>query len=181
MKVLGFAGSLRKDSLNKQLLRTVAKLSSNVDFEIVDLKPLEIPLYDGDIEASSGVPASVKMLADKISAADALVICSPEYNGGISCVTKNTVDWLSRLKPVSLTGKPMLLFAASPGALGGVRTLWHTRVPFEVLGTIVHPDMFGLPKADTAFDGDKFKEEKTQQRVQDLLNKFYAFAEKLKN
>lgn len=180
MKVLAFAGALRKDSFNKQLINVVATLSKSVEFEIVDLKTLQIPLYDGDDEAATGVPSGVKKLAEKINQADALVISSPEYNASITALTKNTVDWLSRLKPVPLAGKPMLLLSASPGALGGARSLWHTRVPFEAVGTNVYPEMFGLPLANSAFDGDKFKDEKTSARLNDILSRFYVFAEKLK-
>ena len=178
MKVLAFAGSLRKGSYNKQLIRAVAALSKNVDFEIVDLTDLKIPLLNEDDEKAFGVPDGAKKLAEKIVTANALVVSSPEYNGSITGVTKNTIDWLSRLKPVPLAGKPLLLLAASPGALGGVRTLWHTRVPFEVVGTFVYPEMFGLPAAHMAFDGDTLKDEKTNLRLQTLLNKFYEHAQK---
>src|SRR6185312_5208904 len=142
MKILVFAGSLRKGSFNKLFAREAMRLLSSrgVETEFVDLQPLAIPVYDGDLEEASGVPAGVRTLSDKILAADALLISTPEYNGSIPGILKNTVDWLSRLKPVCLTGKHLLLIAASPGALGGIRSLWHSRQPFEVLGTHVFPE-----------------------------------------
>jgi NAD(P)H-dependent FMN reductase len=96
-----------------------------------------------------------------------------EYNGSIPGILKNVIDWLSRAKPVSLEGKPLLLLAASPGALGGVRSLWQTRIPLEVIGVHVYPDMLGLPRANEAFDEkDRLKDDKMAQRLKTLIAKF---------
>jgi NAD(P)H-dependent FMN reductase len=183
MKILLFAGSLRRDSLNKKFAREAARLLSalpGVETEFVDLQPLAVPVYDGDVEAAIGVPAGVHEFARKIAAADALVLSTPEYNGSIPGVLKNTIDWLSRLKPVSVSGKPLLLLAASPGALGGIRSLWHTRQPLEVLGAHVFPEMMGLPLAHEAFDASgALKDAKTAERLAGLLERFVAHARKL--
>lgn len=180
MKILTFAGSLRKDSLNKKVCRNVVNYVQQnklAEIEFVDLKPLEIPMYDGDFEASQGIPESVQKLCAKIREADAIIISSPENNGSIAAVLKNTVDWVSREKVVSITGKHVLLCAASPGALGGVRGLWHTRVPFEALGCHVYPDMMGFSKAHEAFDSEnQIKDEKTKARFEKLLQSFIQFA-----
>ena len=178
MKILVFAGSLRQGSLNKKFAREAMRLlgtKSGIETEFVDLQPLSIPVYDGDFEEASGVPAGVKELAGKILGADALLISTPEYNGSIPGILKNTIDWLSRLKPVSLAGKPLLLIAASPGALGGIRSLWHTRQPFEVLGTYVFPEMMALPAAHVAFDdAGALKDAKLVERLNGLLDRFLA-------
>ena len=180
MKILIFAGSLRRDSLNKKFAREAMRLLSaraGVETEFVDLQPLAIPVYDGDVEEASGVPAGVKELAGKILAADALVISTPEYNGSIPGILKNVIDWLSRLKPVSVSGKPLLLLAATPGAYGGMRSLWHTRQPFEALGTHVFPEMLGLPLAHQAFDeSGGLKDAKLVERLEGLLERFLAHA-----
>jgi chromate reductase len=178
MKILFFAGALRADSCNKKFVREAKRLmeaKGGYETEFVDLKDYPMPVYDGDIEASSGVPETTIKLGEKIRAADAIVVSTPEYNGSIPGILKNTIDWLSREKNVSLTGKPLLLLAASPGALGGVRSLWHSRQPFEVLGVHVFPGMMGLSNAYTAFD-DKLhlKEEKPAQQLQKLLDQFSA-------
>ena len=135
-----------------------------------------MPVYDGDIEAASGIPRETAALGKKIAAADALVISLPEYNGSIPGIVKNVVDWLSREKPVSLEGKHLLLLAASPGALGGTRSLWHSRQPFEVLGAHVFPGMMGLPDAYHAFDEQgRLKDAKTTERLKKLLDQFIGY------
>ncbi len=154
MAVLFFAGSLRADSFNKKHAREALRLAKEkgIEGEFIDLRDYAMPVYDEDIQNGEGFPESVKKLAEKITAADALVISTPEYNGSIPGVLKNVIDWLSRLNPMPLADKSLLLLGASPGALGAVRGLWHTRVPFEAVGVHVYPTMVGLPKAGDAFD-----------------------------
>ena len=175
MKLLTFAGSLRTDSCNKKFAREALRLAkeAGAEGEFIDLKNYAMPVYDGDIESATGIPETTVVLGKKIAAADALIISTPEYNGSIPGILKNVIDWLSRDKPVSLTGKHLLLLAASPGALGGIRSLWHSRQPFEVLGVHVFPDMMALPNAYNAFDEQgKLKDEKTIQRLKTTLDQF---------
>lgn len=180
MKILTFAGSLRKDSLNKKVCRNVVNYVQQnrlAEIEFVDLKPLEIPMYDGDLETSQGIPENVQKLCAKIREVDALIISSPENNGSITAVLKNTLDWISREKVVSIAGKHILLCAASPGALGGIRGLWHTRVSFEALGCHVYPDMMGFSKAHEAFGPEnQILDEKTRARFEKLIQNFVQFA-----
>lgn len=182
MKLLFFAGALRADSCNKKFVREAKRLTDakgGFETTFVDLKYFPMPPYDGDIEASSGLPEFTKKLGAEILKADALILSTPEYNGSIPGVLKNVIDWLSRDKPVSLAGKPLLLLAASPGALGGVRSLWHTRQPFEVLGVHVFPGMMGLSNAYNAFDEQgHLKEEKQAQQLQNLLDQYLGHIQK---
>lgn len=166
MKIVCLAGSLRQDSSNKKLAREAARLIEALDLaraEYLDLADFPMVLYDGDVELS-GAPSSVAKLGARIAAASAMVVATPEYNGGITGALKNAVDWLSRLKPMPLRGKHLLLLSASPGNWGGVRGLWHTRVPFEALGVHVFPQMMSIAAAHTAFDaGGRITGEKAAQ------------------
>ncbi|MEK6579541.1 MAG: NADPH-dependent FMN reductase [Bdellovibrionota bacterium] len=183
MKIVIFAAALRKTSLNRllaiqsvQLLRKETK--HQIDYR--DFHEFEMPIYNGDLEEMSGIPEGGIRFVEMLSGADAIIISTPEYNGGIPGALKNALDWASRHEPVPISGKPLLLLYASPGSLGGVRGLWHTRVPLEALGAIVFPEMFGLQKADEAFGPDgTFKDHKTEIRLEALLRKFISVSERL--
>lgn len=153
MKLLAVAGALRKESLNKQLLNLAEKLlaGAGVDLDPIDFRALALPIYDGDVEASTGLPHGALELAARVTGADGLVIASPEYNFSMPALLKNAIDWLSRAKPMPLRGKSALLMSASPALVGGNRGLWALRVPLEVLGVHVYPDMFSLASAHQAF------------------------------
>jgi chromate reductase, NAD(P)H dehydrogenase (quinone) len=119
-KLIGISGSLRKQSYNTALLRCAATLLAKGS--TLEIKSIgDIPLYSGDIEEKSGLPASVSALKQSIQAADGIVIATPEYNGSIPGVLKNTLDWLSRTnldKLNVLSGKPVALMGATPGGMG---------------------------------------------------------------
>ncbi|MBL7716875.1 MAG: NAD(P)H-dependent oxidoreductase [Bdellovibrionales bacterium] len=184
MKVFIFGAALRKDSLNQELARQAARILGEVSGISVDLAAFSefpMPVYDGDLEESSGMPEGAEKLAARIAAADAIVISAPEYNGSISGALKNAIDWVSRSDNNPFDGRPLLLMGASPGALGAVRGLWHTRVPFEAMGSLVYPELFGLPRAHQAFADIGFADAKTESRLKELLQDFSKFALKLKN
>jgi len=181
MNILAFAGSLRKDSYNKKLLAEAVRLLNEKGghrITSIDLKGLNIPIYDGDVETESGIPSGIKTLGELMNEANAFIIASPEYNGGIASPLKNTLDWLSRMKPKPYAGKQLLLMAASTGGFAGVRGLWHTRVPFEAEGVHVFPEMMGLGAANDAFTQEgRLKEEKQYTRLKNLLDKFVTYSE----
>ena len=184
MKILLFAGSLRSASLNKKVVRLTDKILKNnpeVESIVVDLQPLQIPVYDGDIEAI-GIPQGVQVLAAHIAACDAIIISSPEYNGSMSSPLKNTIDWISRVKPMPLAGKPVLMLGASPGAFGATHGLAHARQPLENLGNFLYPQSMGFMHADSAFEenGD-LKDPALSEKLTKLLNTFLAYSKKLKS
>ena len=160
-KILVFAGSAREGSLNKKLARLAAKAVNENGGEatLIDLGDYPLPIYDGDLEEKEGMPPAAKRLRGLFVSHPAFLIVSPENNGSMSSLLKNTIDWLSRdtegrsgLEPYQ--GKVAALMAASPGAFGGVIGLTHLRMSLSRLLVHVIPDQFPLPKADQAFAED---------------------------
>lgn len=121
MKILAFAGSLRKGSFNKALLRTATtEVPEGMEIEIFDLEG--IPLFNADVEAE-GDPVRVCEFKEAIRETDGVLIASPEYNHGITGITKNAIDWASRSgKDAPLYGKPVGIVGASPGVTGTARS-----------------------------------------------------------
>jgi chromate reductase, NAD(P)H dehydrogenase (quinone) len=121
-KLIGLSGSLRKKSYNTALLQCAAELvPEGSSLEIKSIA--DIPLYNGDTEENSGLPASVSLLKQEIQAADGLVLATTEYNHSIPAILKNTIDWLSRTKLDNLnvlSGKPVALIGATVGGMGTV-------------------------------------------------------------
>ncbi len=180
MKILILAASAQRQSVNKRLAQGIERLLRARGFDDIerpDFKSFTMPMYDGDLERESGLPAAACDLAEHLWRADAVVICTPEYNGSIPGGLKNALDWISRLSPHPLIGKPVLMTGASPGVLGAVRSLWHSRVPFEALGAFVFPEMFGLGIANDAFDAEgQIKDPKRHQQLAQLCERFIAVA-----
>jgi NAD(P)H-dependent FMN reductase len=179
MRLFAFAAALRRDSFNRKLVRLAAAAAERggAAVDLADFHEFDMPLYDGDVEATSGVPAGARKLRERFLAADAFMISSPEYNYSIPGTLKNAIDWVSRVNPYAWAGKPGLLLSASPSLVGGNRGLWAIRVPLEGTGAHVHPDMFSLPTAQQAFDeSGALKDAKTAGRLEKLVAAFLATA-----
>jgi len=158
-KILAFAGSARTQSWNKKLIRIAADRAREAGGEItlIDLRDFPMPLYDGDVEASEGLPEKARALKRLVIAHAGLLLSCPEYNSSIAPLLKNAIDWVSRPQPNephAFRGKIAGLLAASPGNLGGVRGLFTVRQVLTVLGTIVLPTQFALARAAEAFADD---------------------------
>jgi NAD(P)H-dependent FMN reductase len=177
--VIALSGSLRKDSYNSALLRVAVELAPpGLAIAIGTIRG--IPLYDGDVEADSGIPAPVVELKDRIAAADGLLLVTPEYNQSIPGVFKNAIDWLSRPGsdiPRVFGNKPVGIIGATPGAAGTrlSQTAW-----LPVLRALSAVPWFGkqfyLAGAGQAFDGTgKLVDAKSQQLLKDYLTGFSAF------
>ncbi len=149
--LLGISGSLRRDATNRKLVHEAARLSGADVFVEADLN---LPLYDGDLEAAEGQPDAAKRLVQQIAEADAIVISTPEYNKGPSGVLKNALDWVSRSKPVPWQDKPVAVMSAAAGRAGGERAQMILRsflVPFQ-------PRVISGPELHLAQSGDQFDE-----------------------
>ncbi len=158
-KILALAGSLRKDSFNKKLARiaAVAARAAGADVTFIDLADYRMPIYDGDLEATEGLPENAKKLKQIFKDHQGLIIASPEYNSSVSAALKNTIDWVSRPVPgepdlAPFIGKVAALMSASPGALGGLRGLVHLRAILGNIKVLVLPEQIAINKAAEAFD-----------------------------
>ena len=159
-RIVVFAGSLRQESLHRKLAKAAAAALevAGANTIHVELKDYPMPLYDGDLENSVGIPDSVKALGKIMRDCDGLAIASPEYNGSFSPLVKNVIDWISRPHPgerhsVAFRGKVAGLLSATPGSGGGSRGLRHLREVLQALAVAVIPEEVAIPRALDAFDG----------------------------
>ncbi|HVZ39508.1 MAG TPA: NAD(P)H-dependent oxidoreductase [Candidatus Kapabacteria bacterium] len=178
MKILAFAASLRRESLNKKLLRLAIDIAREAGAEVdhADFAEFAMPIYDGDMQDTEGFPPGAQALAERIRAADGIIISSPEYNFSMAGTLKNAIDWVSRFRPVPLQRKTGLLMAASTSMVGGIRGLWQLRVPLEGCGMALHPDMFALAAAQNAFAEDgSLKDQALAGRLHSMVHSYIAF------
>jgi chromate reductase, NAD(P)H dehydrogenase (quinone) len=179
VRVLGIAGSLRKASFNRALLRAAEELKpKEMEITTFDLAP--IPSYNEDVE-KQGDPAPVAALKEAIRAADALLFVSPEYNYGIPGVLKNAIDWASRPPGKSpLNGKPAAILGASQGMGGTMRMQLALRQTFLFTKThvMLEPEVY-VARAQDKFDAEgRLTDEKTREFVGKLLAALVPWAQK---
>lgn len=180
VNILGFAGSLRKNSFNRSILRAALELApENAKLEIFDLEG--IPPFNQDLEGR--LPEKVKSFKAKIRAADAILISTPEYNYSIPGVLKNAIDWASRpYGDNSFEGKPVAIMGASPGMTGTARSQYHLRQTFVFLD--MHP--VNRPEVIVPFANEKIDEQgrvtdaKTREKIRELLESLIAWTRRLK-
>lgn len=179
LHILGFSGSLRQGSYNTALLHAAAELlPEGMTLEIFDLTP--IPMYNDDLR-HLGFPDAVCALRDRVTAANALLITTPEYNASISGVLKNTIDWLSRPDkdghlPMSM--KPIAVMGAATGGFGATKALLHLRTVLASINsyTLNRPGV-QVTYADKKFDDDgRLTDEPTRSQIHNLLLALADFA-----
>lgn len=187
IKILFFAGSLRKDSYNKKLAKIAFDLAkNNVDATFIDLKDYPMPMYDGDFEAENGLPENALKLKEMFIQTHGIFIAAPEYNSSITPLLKNTLDWISR--PSSKDEKPLIAFdekvfalcAASPGSLGGLRGLVPLRLMLSNIKSLVIPNQLTISKANEAFDENgNLKDKDKLLQLQNVLDQLIEFSSKV--
>jgi NAD(P)H-dependent FMN reductase len=177
--ILGLSGSLRAGSLNSSLLRAAAAaMPKDVTLEIGTIKG--IPLYDGDVEATQGLPDTVVKLKERVAATDGLLLVTPEYNNSVPGVFKNAIDWLSRPPadiPRVFGRRPVGVIGASPGGFGTLlsQTAW-----LPVLKTLGTAAYFGgrlqVSRADDVFDEEgKLVDDRIREQLRTYLAGFCEF------
>ena len=185
-KILAFAGSVRRESFNRRLLPAAVDGARGAGAEVthIELADYPLPLFDQDMEARDGLPANARKLKDLFKAHHGLLLACPEYNGSITPLMKNTLDWVSRQDgaesgTVPYKRKVVGLISASDGRWGGIRGLTQVRHTLTILGCMVLPEQYCLSAASKAYDG-------TGQIIDDKVRKGAAaigarLAEFLKN
>lgn len=181
-KVTVLWGSLRAGSLNKKLAHALPELAPEGMTISMARTIGDFPLYNFDVQQSSGFPPPVQELADQIRAADGVIIVTPEYNYSVPGVLKNAIDWISRLQNQPLAGKPVAIQSAAPGLLGGVRAQYHLRQMLVFLDALV----FNRPEVMVAGAAGKFDErtgaltdETTRDIVRQQLAGFAKFIDRV--
>lgn len=172
-KILVFAGSTRREAYSRQLAAAVVPLLEAAGGEVthIDLADFDMPIYNGDLEAAQGLPEKARQLQLLIAEHDALLIATPEYNGSMTPLMLNAIDWCSRPDAENqltsggaiFANKPAAIVASSPGALGGMRALFHLRDLLGYLGMFVIPPQLALARAHEAFAADGGLVDKKQE------------------
>ncbi|MCF5668691.1 MULTISPECIES: NADPH-dependent FMN reductase [Pseudomonas fluorescens group] len=160
-RLLGLSGSLRAQSTNTAVLNTLAsRLGDHVQLQVFALN--DLPLYNADLEADA-LPDAVHAFKEAIRQADGLIICSPEYNYGVSGVLKNALDWASRPGFNSpLKNKPVLIMTSSPGVLGGVRAQAQLRDTLNAtLSRVINCQQIVIPGVNQKIHDGRFVDEPT--------------------
>ncbi|MFG0260075.1 MAG: NADPH-dependent FMN reductase [Phycisphaerales bacterium JB041] len=160
-RLIAFAGSTRRESWNRKLAAAAGAMAREAGAEVttLELADYPLPIMDEDLEAAEGLPQNALKLKDLFKAHDGFLLSCPEYNGSITPLLKNTIDWLSRPREgearlACFDGKVAGLFGASAGGLGGLRGLVHVRAILSGIGTHVVPTQFALGGAHEAFNPD---------------------------
>ncbi len=178
-KILAFAGSLRRKSFNKRVLRTAVKGAEAAGAKVtfVDLHDYPMPLFNSDDEEANGIDENALRFQGLLSAHDGFLIASPEYNGSITGSLKNAIDWASRpsdkyKRSDVFQAKFAAIMTASPGSFGGVRALSHLRGVLTSVGVYVLPSEIAVPFAGEKFSGDG--EEMTDEITKAVLGNLGA-------
>lgn len=170
-KIIAFAGSNSKTSINKQLVEYASSLVNDVQINLLDLNDFELPLFGVDLEKEKGIPDNAHQFLNLIKSSDGIILSLAEHNGAYSTVFKNLFDWMSRIEGKTFYGKPMLLMAASPGGRGGASVLQIAldRFPRHDAEIVNH---FSLPSFGSNFYNGKITNEELDNELKLKVEKF---------
>lgn len=175
-KILAFAGSLRKGSLNKKVVNVAGEgaRAAGAQVTVIDLADYDMPLYNADDHEANGFPPNAIKFQDLMIEHDGFLICTPEYNGSLPGGMKNAIDWASRKQHseqpmyAAFDKKIAGIMSASPGQFGGLRALAHLRGSLTIMTVEVLPMELAVTFAGEKFDGDTMTDGKTKHLLEKL-------------
>jgi chromate reductase, NAD(P)H dehydrogenase (quinone) len=188
LKILVIPGSLRTGSHNAKLAMAAAYefAQAGVDVTRISLGDFPLPIYDGDLQAKSGVPKNAVNLKRMMGSHHGVVIVTPEYNSSVPPLVKNTIDWITRVQdPHESRGqvfreKPFALAAASEGRLGGTRALAALRLILSACHATVVPNQLALSFADRAYDDmDRLKKQADIEALKALVRQLIEVSQRM--
>ena len=171
-RVLAFAGSTSSTSINKQLAQFAAENVNNVEFDVIDLREFEMPIYSFD-EEKNGVPENAVAFSNILDNYDGYILSLAEHNGSYTAGFKNIFDWSTRIEKKVFRNKPLLLMATSPGGRGGQNVLNGAvgYFPFVGAGAI---SSFSLPNFHDNFKDGKIINEDLLKQLQIAVSEFQS-------
>ena len=187
LKILVIPGSLRSGSLNARLAAAAAHelAQSGVEVTRISLSDFALPIYDGDLQARSGVPKNAVNLKRMIGAHHGVLIVTPEYNSSVPALVKNTIDWVSRVQDLHETrgqvfrDRTFAIAAASGGRLGGTRALAALRLILSACHATVIPNQLALSFAEEAYDDmDRLKHSADSEGLKALVRQLIDFSQR---
>lgn len=170
-KIIAFAGSNSKASINKELVTYAVSLIENVGTNILDLNDFELPVFGVDLENDKGIPDNAHKFLNLIKDSDGVMVSLAEHNGAYSTAFKNLFDWMSRIEGKTFFGKPMLLMATSPGGRGGasVLAIAQDRFPRHNANIV---EVFSLPSFGDNFNDGKVVNEALNKQLHNAVKQF---------
>jgi len=170
-KIIAFAGSNSKKSINKQLVTYASGLLDEAEVSVLDLNDYPLPIYGIDKEMEEGIPENAAKFLEKIKEADGIAVSLAEHNGNFTVAFKNIIDWMSRIEQKVWHNKPMLLLSTSPGGRGGESSMAIAKNGFPHMGANVIAD-FSLPKFYDNFNDGRVVKEEFNEKIKEAVATF---------
>ena len=188
LKILVIPGSLRTGSLNAKLAAVIAHEAAQAGAEVtrISLADFQLPIYDGDLQAKSGVPKNAVNLKRMMAAHHGVVVVTPEYNSSVPALVKNTVDWVTRVQDLHevrgqvFRERPFAIAAASESRLGGARALAALRLILSACQATVIPSQLALSFATDAYDDrERLKHTADAEALKVLVRQLIEFSQRM--
>jgi NAD(P)H-dependent FMN reductase len=188
LKILVIPGSLRSGSHNVKLAAVAAYEFARAGAEVtrISLGDFPLPIYDGDLQAKSGVPKNAVNLKRMIASHHGVLLVTPEYNSSVPALVKNTIDWITRVQDENesrgqvFREKPFAIAAASESRLGGSRALSALRLILSACRATVIPNQFALSFADQAYDDmDRLKNPSDMEAMRALVRQLIEVSQRM--